>query len=109
MFRRKANAISVRLKSLKHSPRRRYCEDSRLHRINSSILVVTAMSIDRFVAVVFPHFYRSKVQPKALVLCNIGIVAFSSAFASLQFANISMDLYLLIEQHLHAALLQQEG
>jgi len=68
---------------------------------------VTAVSIDRFVAVVFPHFYRSKVQPKTLVLCNIGIVVFSSVVASLQFADISMDLYRLIEQHLHAALLQR--
>ena len=70
--------------------------------INSSILIVTAMSIDRFVAVVFPHFYRSQVQPKTLVLCNLGIVVFSSVFASLQLTNISMDVYRLIDQHLHA-------
>ena len=70
--------------------------------INSSILIVTAMSIDRFVAVVFPHFYRRKVQPKTLVLCNIGIVVFSSIFAFLQLADISMDVYRLIDQHLHA-------
>ena len=70
--------------------------------INSSILLVTAMSIDRFVAVVFPHFYRCKVQPKALVLSNIGIVVFSSIFAFLQLTDISMDVYRLIDQHLHA-------
>ena len=70
--------------------------------INSSILLVTAMSIDCFVAVVFPHFYRRKVQPKTLVLCNMGIVVFSSVFAFLQLADISVDVYRLIDQHLHA-------
>lgn len=44
--------------------------------VNSSILLVTAMSVDRFVAVVFPHFYLHKVKPRKLVLCNTSIVVF---------------------------------
>ena len=36
------------------------------------------------------------------MLCNAAIVAFSSIFASLQLAGISVDIYLLIDQHLHA-------
>ena len=70
--------------------------------VNSSILLVTAMSVDRFVAVIFPHFYRRKIKPRTLVLCNAAIVVFSSIFASLQLSGISVDVYRLIDQHLHA-------
>ena len=72
--------------------------------VNSSILLVTAMSVDRFVAVIFPHFYRRKINPRTLVLCNAGIVVFSSIFTLLQLSSISLDVYLLIDQHLHATL-----
>ena len=69
--------------------------------VNSSILLVTAMSVDRFVSVVYPHFYPRKVKPRTLVLCNLFIVVFSSIFASLQLAGISMDIYIWIDIHLH--------
>ena len=70
--------------------------------VNSSILLVTAMSVDRFDAVIFPHFYRRKIKRRTLVLCNAAIVVFSSIFASLQLSGISVNVYRLIDQHLHA-------
>lgn len=69
--------------------------------INSSILLVTAMSVDRYVCVVYPHFYLRKVKPRKIVFCNSIIVVFSSIFASLQLAGISMDVYIAIDIHLH--------
>ena len=69
--------------------------------VNSSILLVTAMSIDRFIAVVFPHTYRQKLKPKTVVVVNLCIVIFSSIFASIQLSNISLHLYLTIDMHLH--------
>ena len=60
------------------------------------------MSVDRFVAVISPHFYRQKIKPWTLVLCNAVIVVFSSIFVSLQLYGISVDVYRLIDQHLHA-------
>ena len=69
--------------------------------VNSSILLVTAMSVDRFISVVCPHFYHRKVKPSKLVFYNIIIVVFSSIFASLQLTGISMDIYILIDVHLH--------
>ena len=68
--------------------------------VNSSILLATAMSVDRFVAVIFPHFYRRKIKPRTLVLCNAAIVV--SIFASLQLSGISVEVYQLIDQHLYA-------
>lgn len=69
--------------------------------VNSSILLVTAMSVDRFLSVVYPHFYLRKVKPRKLVFCNSIILVFSSIFASLQLAGISMDVYITIDIHLH--------
>ena len=69
--------------------------------INSSILLVTAMSIDRFIAVVFPNTYRQKLKPRTVVVVNMCIVIFSSIFASIQLSDISLDVYLTIDQHLH--------
>ena len=69
--------------------------------VNSSILLVTAMSVDRFVSVVFPHFYLHKVKPRKLVACNTAIVIFSAIFASVQHTGISIDVYRLIDVHLH--------
>ena len=69
--------------------------------VNSSILLVTAMSVDRFVSVVFPHFYLHKVTPRTVALCNTSIVIFSSIFASIQLTGIPIDIYLLIDVHLH--------
>ena len=69
--------------------------------VNSSILLVTAMSIDRFIAVVFPHTYRQKSKPKTVVAVNLCIVIFSSIFALIQLSDISLHLYLTIDLHLH--------
>lgn len=69
--------------------------------INSSILLATAMSIDRFVSVVCPHFYLREIKPGKLVLCNTIICVFCSIFASLQLTGISLDVYRVINVHLH--------
>ena len=69
--------------------------------INSSILLVTAMSIDRFIAVVFPNTYRQKLKPKTVVVVNICIVIYSSILASIQLSDISLDVYLTIDLQLH--------
>lgn len=69
--------------------------------INSSILLVTAMSVDRFFSVAYPHFYLRKIKPRKLVFCNTIIFVFSSIFSSLQLTGISMDVYISIDIHLH--------
>ena len=69
--------------------------------INSSILLMTAMSIDRLVAIAYPHFYLGKIEPRKLVLFNAVICAFSSIFASVQLTRISIDVYRFIDVYLH--------
>ena len=69
--------------------------------VNSSILLVTAMSVDRFVSVVCPYFYLRKVRPKHLVFCTVIMVLFSTIFASLQLVDLSRDVYVLVDIHLH--------
>ena len=73
--------------------------------LNSSVLLVTAMSVDRLIAVGFPHFYLRKVKPRHLLLFDSAIIIFSVTFASLQlYSGISADVYLMIDQYLHAVL-----
>lgn len=73
--------------------------------LNSSVLLVAAMSVDRLIAVVFPHFYLRKVKPRHLFLFDSAIIIFSVTFASLQlYSGISADVYLMIDQYLHAIL-----
>ena len=70
--------------------------------INSSILLVTAMSMDRFLAVVCPHYYHSKVKPRIILLCNTAIVAFSVMFSLIQLnEHVPIEIYLTIDIHLH--------
>ena len=70
--------------------------------VNSSIILVTAMSVDRFLAVTFPHFHLRTVTPKKVVICNIAIVVFSTIFSLLQLIKqVPMDIYLNIDIHLH--------
>ena len=69
--------------------------------VNNSILLVTAMSVDRFVSVVYPYFYLRKVRPKHLVFCTVIMVLFSTIFASLQLVDLSRDVYVLVDIHLH--------
>ena len=69
--------------------------------INSSILLVTAMSVDRFTAVVFPLFYVRKVKQRSLVIISTGLVIFSAIFAALQLSSISVGVYRVIDQHLN--------
>lgn len=69
--------------------------------INSSILLATAMSVDRLIAIVWPHFYLRKIKPRSVVQINTVICVFSSIFASLQFTGVSMDVYRIIDVQLH--------
>ncbi|XP_068681122.1 melanocortin receptor 4-like [Montipora foliosa] len=69
--------------------------------INSSILLVTSMSVDRFIAVLFPHTYRRKLKPKTTIIINTCIVTFSLIFALLQLSSISVKVYRTIDLHLH--------
>ena len=71
--------------------------------INSSILLVTAMSVDRFIAVVFPHFYLRKTSPRKLVYLNLAVIIFSINFALLQLhRGISVEVYRNADQYLNA-------
>ena len=69
--------------------------------INSSILLATAMSVDRLIATVWPHFYRRKISPRNVVLFITVICVSSLIFAALQFTGVSVDVYRIIDAHLH--------
>lgn len=59
------------------------------------------MSVDRLIATVWSHFYRRKISPRTVVLFITVIFVFSLIFALLQLAGVSMDVYRIIDVHLH--------
>ena len=67
--------------------------------INSSVLL--AMSVDRLIATLWSHFYRRKISPRTVVLFITVIYVFSLIFTLLQLAGVSMDVYRIIDVHLH--------
>ena len=69
--------------------------------INSSILLVTAMSVDRLLAVLCPHFYHRRVNARKIVIVNTAIVVFSTTFSLIQIAEVPLNIYLNIDIHLH--------
>lgn len=70
--------------------------------INSSILLVTAMSVDRLLAVLCPHFYHRRVKARKLVIVNTAIVVFSTIFSLIPIAEeVPLNVYLSIDIHLH--------
>ena len=61
------------------------------------------MSVDRLIAVVFPHFHLRKVSPRKLVYFNTAMIIFSLIFALLQLhPGISVEVYRNVDQYLHA-------
>ena len=61
------------------------------------------MSVDRFIAVVFPYFHLRKVGPRKLVYFNTAVIIFSVMFALLQLhPGVSVEVYRNIDQYLHA-------
>ncbi|XP_078382411.1 uncharacterized protein LOC144665111 [Oculina patagonica] len=71
--------------------------------INISILLVTAMTVDRFVSVVYPHFYLREVKPRKVNMANFVICVFGSIFAALQLVpGLSLTVYRSIDVHMHS-------
>ena len=102
LHRKKCNAIFLCFWRQTLPWRRRHTDETVGYiGINSSILLVTAMSVDRFICVVCPHFYLRKIKPKQIVVWNAIIVGFSAIFASLQLSGIPMDVYISVTIHLH--------
>ncbi|XP_032237938.2 cannabinoid receptor 1-like [Nematostella vectensis] len=69
--------------------------------VNSALLLVAALSIERLIAVVFPHFYRRSVTSKRIVMLVAGIYIFSLLFALLQLARIPEEIYHNMDLNIH--------
>ena len=69
--------------------------------VNSATLLIVAMSVERFVAVSFPYFYRQSVTRKRAKLCVIAVFIHSFVFSLLQLAEIDLGLWERTDLYLH--------
>lgn len=73
--------------------------------ISSSFLIVLVLSWSQFIAVAFPHRYSTLVTRRRATICVIAIWLYFIAFSLLQFTNIDMTKYLLVDLILHPTLI----
>ena len=69
--------------------------------INSTTLLIVAISAERFVAVSFPYFYRQSVTRKRTNLCVIAVCIHSFVFSLLQLAEVDLGLWKRTDLYLH--------
>ena len=69
--------------------------------VGSATLLISALSIERFLAVVFPFFHRVRVTSKKAMICSAVIFTHAFVFAMLQLADLPDDVYHTMDLNLH--------
>ena len=67
----------------------------------SATLLILVMSVERFLAVTFPHFYRQSVTSKRAKLCIIAVCTHCFVFSLLQLAEVDLGLWEAVDLYLH--------
>ena len=69
--------------------------------VNSATLLIVAMSVERFLAVTFPHFYRQAVTRKRAKLCVIAVCIYCFVFSLLQLTDVDLGLWETVDLYMH--------
>ena len=69
--------------------------------VSSATLLISALSIERFLAVAFPFFHRVRVTSKKAMICSAVIFTHAFVFAMLQLADLPDDVYHNMDLNLH--------
>ena len=69
--------------------------------VNSATLLIVVMSVERFLAVTFPHFYRQSVTSKRANLCIIAVCIHSFVFSLIQLAEVDLGIWETVDLYLH--------
>ena len=73
--------------------------------VNSATLLIVVMSVERFLAVTFPHFYRQSVTSKRANLCIIAVCIHCFVFSLPQLAEVDLGLWETVDLYLHTTFL----
>lgn len=69
--------------------------------VNSALLLVAALSVERLIAVAFPHYYRNYVTKRKIFTVVAIIYTHSFVFAMLQLAKIPDEIYHNLDLNIH--------
>ena len=72
---------------------------------NSSFLLVLGLIWSQYVAVTFPHSYRSIVTTRRVLACISFSCAYFTGFILLRFAGVPLQTLLQVDLHLHSTLI----
>ncbi|XP_031550633.1 cannabinoid receptor 1-like [Actinia tenebrosa] len=69
--------------------------------VNSALLLVAALSVERLIAVAYPHYYRNSVTKRKIFIVVAVIYTHSFVFAMLQLAKIPDQIYHNLDLNIH--------
>ncbi len=73
--------------------------------LNSSFLLVLGLILTQFVAITYPHHYRSVVTTRRVLACVGFSMGYFTGFILLQFVGVSKDVLFRVDLHLHSTLI----
>ncbi|XP_078361366.1 uncharacterized protein LOC144645685 [Oculina patagonica] len=73
--------------------------------LNSSFLLVLGLILTQFIAITFPHRYRSAVTTRRVLVCVVVSLVYFTGFVLLQFVGVSTFTLLQVDLHLHTTLI----
>ena len=73
--------------------------------LNSSFLLVLGLIYSQYIAITFPHRYRSIVTTRRVLACIIFSCVYFTVFILLQFAGVPLQTLFQVDLHLHSTLI----
>lgn len=73
--------------------------------LNASFLFVLGLIWSQYVAITFPHRYRSIVTTRRVLACIVMACVYFTGFISLQFGGVQFQILIQVDLHLHSTLI----
>ena len=74
--------------------------------LNSSFLLVLGLIWSQYIAITFPHRYRSIVTTRRVLACIVLSCVYFIVFILLQFAGVQLQTLFQVDLHLHSTLIE---
>ena len=73
--------------------------------LNASFLLVLGLTVSQYIAITYPHRYRSIVTTPRVLACICVSCLYFTGFILLQFAGVPLQILLKVDLHLHSTLI----
>ena len=73
--------------------------------LNTSFLLVLGLILTQYIAITYPHHYRSKVTTRRVLACVGFSLVYFTGFTLLQFVVVPKEILFEVDLHLHSTLI----